>query len=184
MNNFLLHTCCAPCASYIIEELKNRDFNIAVFYYNPNIFPKKEYKIRKNEIEKFCKINKIKFFEEKENHKNWLEKTLGLKKEPEGGLRCEKCYQIRLEKTAEFAQQNGYKYFDSTLSISPHKNYEKIKLIGDKFAKKFNLNFYGQNWKKQDGFKKSCEISHQHNFYRQNYCGCEFSLSSSAQTTL
>lgn len=193
MKNFLLHTCCAPCASYIIEELKNRDFNVAVFFYNPNIFPETEYQIRRDEIKNYCDKNQIQFLyfsplegESKrgnysEQHKEWLQKisrdrpVTCPEKEPEGGLRCEKCYQIRLEKTAEFAVKNNFQFFDSTLSISPHKNFEKIKNIGNKLAEKFNLNFYAQDWKKQNGFKKSCELSHKHNFYRQNYCGCEFS---------
>lgn len=206
MPKILLHSCCAPCGAYVIEELKNRGFVVTVFFYNPNIFPASEYELRKKEIENFCQIENIKFVEGNYEHKNWLEFIKGLEKEPEGGERCFKCYEFRLRETAKHSQENDFDYFASTLSISPHKNAEKINQIGRGLASIVssslptgakmlinvqnassqppqmrgketggNLKFYEADWKKQDGFKKSCLLAKENEFYRQNYCGCEFS---------
>ncbi len=199
MEKILLHACCAPCAAYVIQELGRRGFQVTTFFYNPNIYPYEEYLRRKNEIEKYCRKKAVEFIEMEDNHDKWREELYKMyakprflkpaeiwskiAEEPEGGERCGICYKIRLTAAAEFAAQNNYKIFDSTLSISPHKNFEKIKQIGDELAKKYNLKFYGENWKKRDGFKKSCELSRHEGFYRQNYCGCEFSLPQKRKNT-
>jgi len=159
----------------VIEELKNRGFKVTVFFYNPNIFPFEEYETRKREIEKFCQNCSVNFIESDYDHKEWLDFIKGLEREKEGRNRCFKCYEFRLLKTAEYAKENNFDYFASTLSISPHKNAAKINEIGREVAQKHQEKFYEADWKKQDGFKKSCQLSKEHNFYRQNYCGCEFS---------
>jgi predicted adenine nucleotide alpha hydrolase (AANH) superfamily ATPase len=194
----LLHACCAPCGGHIINELQKDGFDVSVFYFNPNIYPEKEYIIRRDEMKKYCEEIGVGFIEiltspnpslnknfsfrkflrrgsYKIFHGDWLEKIKGLEKESEGGKRCEICYKMRMGKTAEHAKQNNFDYFETSLSISPHKNYEKIKKIGDDLVERYGLNFIGRNWKKKDGFKCSCELSKANNFYRQNYCGCEFS---------
>lgn len=209
MAKLLLHACCAVCGANIIKSLRGT-YEVSVFYCNPNIYPKEEYEIRKNEIEKFCKENKInpapscdasshvekfplnstrsynklidiggrcgiKFIEDKYNHASWLSAVKGLEGEPEKGKRCEVCYKYRLEKTAEFAKQNGFDVFATTLSVSPHKSAEVINRLGKELAQKYGLEFYEADFKKQDGFKKAMTLARELNFYRQNYCGCEFS---------
>ncbi len=186
MKKILLHVCCAPCAAYVFEELIKQGFEITAFFYNPNIYPQKEYDLRKNEVEKYCKKKKIDFIEIKEDYGEWRKKVLvdstgsftlfEMTSVKEGEQRCFECYKIRLEKTARFAKENNQEYFESTLAISPHKNYNKIKEMGDALAQKYGVKFLGKNWKKKDGYKKSCEISRKNNFYRQIYCGCEFSI--------
>ncbi len=173
----LLHACCAPCSAYVIQELKKQGFNSSLFFCNPNIYPYDEYLKRMQELKKYCQKEKINFIEDKQTtHSQWLKKIIKYGQEKEGGLRCLECFKFRLARTAELAEKHNCKYFASTLSISPHKNSEQINQIGEKLAQEKKLNFVAQNWKKQDGFKKSCQISNKENFYRQNYCGCEFSM--------
>jgi len=188
---FLLHSCCAPCAAYVIKELKERGFEVAAFFYNPNIFPMSEYEKRRDELKKYCEENKIEFIEGEYNHKAWLEnlvKSLGLGhlskersfaalriKFKEGGRRCEACYKLRLEETVKLAKKDGYDFWGSTLSISPHKKAEKINDIGQNLQKRYAVKFFKADWKKKNGFKLACELSKRQDFYRQNYCGCEFS---------
>jgi len=179
MRKILLHACCAPCAGQVLEELTQRGFKITVFFYNPNIYPEKEYYIRRDEIKAYCLKKQFEFIEGDYGHSKWLEQVKHLAQEPEGGKRCELCYECRLRKTAEYASQQGFQIFASTLSISPHKKAGKINAFGCQLAQKYDLEFYVEDWKKKDGFKKSCQISHRENFYRQTYCGCEFSLAQS-----
>lgn len=172
--DLLLHICCAPCSTASIERLKN-NYNVTGIFYNPNIYPEKEYLKRLKETEKYCQhfgINLIKF---DYSHLEWLDKIKGLEREKEGRKRCLKCFKIRLDKVAKEAKERDFDFFTTTLSISPHKNFEDIKKIGDELAKKYKINFLAIDFKKQDGFKKSLELSKRHNLYRQNYCGCEFS---------
>ncbi|HRY59836.1 MAG TPA: epoxyqueuosine reductase QueH [Patescibacteria group bacterium] len=173
MQKLLLHTCCAPCSAYVLKLLET--FDVSVFYYNPNIDTADEYEKRKNECQKYCEKNGIKFIEITYQPKEWQLYIEGLESEPEGGKRCEKCFELRLTKTAEFALKNGFDYFATTLSISPHKNSKLINEIGNKIANQFGLKFLEADWKKEDGYKKSCEISRNEGFYRQNYCGCKYS---------
>lgn len=180
MQKLLLHTCCAPCSAYVLELLRN--YRVSVFYYNPNIDTLKEYEIRKNECQKYCEKNKINFIEHLgstqehgANNAEWLSYIEGLESAPEGGARCAKCFDLRLVKTAEFAKNHDFDCFATTLSISPHKNTNIINSIGEKISQELKIEFYEENWKKDDGYKKSCEISKHEGFYRQNYCGCKFS---------
>ena len=170
----LLHTCCAPCSGYLVSELTD-DFEVAVYYNNPNIYPLEEYQDRKKEVKEFFALNGIEFIEAEYDHNQWLKLIQGLESEPERGKRCILCYYLRLASTAQYAKDYGYDLFSSTLSISPHKDAKILSNLGRAIAKKIGLGFVDENWKKQDRFKKAMEFSRQHDFYQQNYCGCEFS---------
>ena len=176
MKKIILHACCAPCASYPIKKLIEDNYEPVVFFYNPNIFPYKEYEIRKNELENYCNKNNIAYFEEKYNIKDFYQTTKGYENEPEKGKRCEICFNLRLLKTAEFAYKNNVSIFTTTLSVSPHKNSKQIFEQGKICAQKFNVEFLEYDFKKQDGFKISRQIARKNNMYAQNYCGCEFSI--------
>jgi len=178
MKKLLLHTCCAPCSAYVLKLLET--YSVSVFYYNPNIDTPEEYERRKSECQKYCKKNSVPFFEIPYEPKEWSLYIEGLESEPEGGKRCNKCFELRLTKTAEYARENSFDLFATTLSISPHKNSTLINLIGKKIAKEKEIEFLESDWKKEDGYKKSCEISREEGFYRQNYCGCQFSRKKSA----
>lgn len=170
----LLHVCCAPCSAYVIQELQ-KNYNVSLFYFNPNIYPESEYKIRKNESENYAKKLNINFIEKKTNHDIWLKEIKGFENEPERGKRCFFCYKMRLEETAKFAKENNFDIFTTTLSISPHKSSEMINSAGYEVSKDLGIEYLEADWKKDGGFQRSCEISKQNSFYRQNYCGCEFS---------
>lgn len=174
----LLHSCCAPCSSYVIELLSNY-FKITVFYYNPNISPIYEYNKRVEEQKRFIsKLNtkyKVDFIESDYDHENFLKLTTGLEDVNEGGIRCFKCYNQRLEKTAKFAKENNYDYFGTTLSVSPYKNAEKLNEIGKILEEKYNVKYLYSDFKKNNGYKRSIELSKEYNLYRQDYCGCLFS---------
>jgi hypothetical protein len=176
MKKFLLHACCAPCGAYVIKQLKKQGYEVAVFFANDNIYPVEEYEKRKNEIKRYCAENEINFFEDEYRPEEWSEIIKGLENELEGGKRCEVCFRYRLEKTAKKAKENGFDFFGSTLSISPHKNSEIINKIGKEVGEKNGASFFGADWKENNGFKCSCEISRANGFYRQNYCGCRFSI--------
>jgi len=174
----LLHSCCAPCSSYVLEYL-SQYFSITVFFYNPNIHPEQEYKKRVNEqkrfIEQFPVKNKVNFIEGKYELNLFFQKVKGLEQEKEGGSRCLKCFYLRLEKTAQKAQEFKIPYFTTTLTISPHKNAKVINQIGSEMAKKYQLSYLLSDFKKRDGFKRSIILSNEYHLYRQNYCGCIFS---------
>jgi len=172
IKKILLHICCATCAGYVIKKLQESRFNVTAFFYNPNIHPKSEYVRRLVDVKNYCLKNNINFIETGYNLDNWLEKIKGLENEPEGGKRCERCFEIRLSKTAELVENNNFDFFSTTLTISPHKNAEVINKIG----KDLSDRFYVVDWKKQNGFKCACEIAKQEGFYKQSYCGCIFSF--------
>ncbi|NMC51895.1 epoxyqueuosine reductase QueH [Candidatus Kuenenbacteria bacterium] len=172
----LFHTCCSPCACQPIEELLGGGFEVTIFYYNPNIHPEPEYKARFQELKKYLQeLPVIKIIGGEYEIEQWFKKIKGFEREPERGKRCDLCYELRLKKTAAEAKKMGYEYFGSSLSISPHKKAEKISELGNKIAKEYGLKFLDRDWKKMGGFQKACELSREHNFYRQNYCGCVFS---------
>lgn len=175
LKKLLLHVCCAPCSAYVIQQLQ-KDYDVSLFYFNPNIYPEDEYEIRKNESEKYAKNLGINFIEIKIGHNDWLSKIKGLENEPERGKRCFVCYKYRLEETAKYARDNNFDIFTTTLSISPHKSSEMINLVGSEISKELVIEYLEADWKKDGGFKRSCEISKENEFYRQNYCGCEFSI--------
>lgn len=176
--SLLLHSCCAPCSSYVLAYL-NKYFNITVFYYNPNITNKEEYLKRKQEqirlISELPAINKINILDADYNPEKFFEISKGLENCREGGERCFKCYKLRLEATAKAAKENSFNYFCTTLTISPLKNAQKINEIGQMLGDEYQISFLPSDFKKKEGFKKSIELSSQYNLYRQNYCGCIYS---------
>lgn len=176
MQKILLHSCCAPCATFSSLDLVEREFRPMLFFYNPNIHPKTEYDKRVEEIKKWAEVNQFDLFVGEYDTENWFELMRGLENEPEGGERCRKCYQMRLQKTAQMAKELGLDLMTTTLTISPHKKAEVINVIGQKIAEELGIKYWDSDFKKQDGYKKSCEISAQHEFYRQDYCGCVFSM--------
>ena len=176
--NILLHSCCAPCSSYVISYLTNY-FNITILYYNPNISPLEEYEKRKQEqiklINELNTKNKINILDCDYENDLYEQTIKGLENEPERGLRCHKCYQLRLEKTAKLAKDNNFDYFTTTLTVSPYKNSNTLNEIGISLQNKYNIKWLYSDFKKKDGYKKSIELSKKYNLYRQNYCGCIYS---------
>lgn len=174
----LLHSCCAPCSSYVLEYLSSY-FKITVFYYNPNIYPNEEYSRRVEEQRKLISVlevkNPISFFEASYDTQRFFDISKGLEHEKEGGERCFKCYNLRLNETAIYAKENGFDYFTTTLSISPYKSAEKLNEIGNLLSQKYGAKYLFADFKKRNGYKRSIELSKQYNLYRQDYCGCIFS---------
>ena len=174
----LLHSCCAPCSSYVLEYLSNY-FYITVFYYNPNIYPDEEYTKRVEEQKRFIEKLPTKYpvsFVEGDFEKNlFYDRIKGLEQEPEGGRRCEVCFELRLEKTAALAKEMGMDYFTTTLSISPMKNAQLLGEIGQRLSKKYQVAYLMSDFKKKNGYKRSVELSGAYGMYRQDYCGCVFS---------
>lgn len=171
----LLHTCCAPCSAYVAELLQP-DFEVTLFYYNPNIYPTEEYAKRRDELKVYAKRRNLPFIEVPYEPAVWEKAVQGLEQEPEGGARCRKCYELRLRETAKYAAGNHFTHFASTLTISPHKNATWINELGQELAQKLGITFLVADFKKDEGFKKACELSRQEGFYRQNYCGCQYSI--------
>lgn len=170
----LLHSCCAPCSSACIERLKNT-FDITIYYYNPNMDSEQEFYVRASEQERLCKILGVGFVLEEYNADEFFSFVKGLESEPEGGARCEKCFYLRLNKTAEVAKQKGYDYFATTLTVSPLKNAEKINRIGFLVQENTGVRFLLSDFKKNGGYLRTIELSKEYSLYRQNYCGCIFS---------
>jgi len=170
----LLHTCCAPCAPHVIETLR-KDFDVCSFFYNPNIHPLEEYQLRLEEIKGYLETLSVELLVGEYDANRWFRAVSGMEHEKEGGRRCEVCYRIRLEKTVSLAQEKGFQQVTTTLSVSPHKKANIINRIGRELTGAGDVIFYEADFKKSDGFKKSCEMSKKHGFYRQNYCGCIYS---------
>jgi len=170
----LLHICCAGCGVYVSQVL-NQEYDLSLFYYNPNIYPYSEYLKREEEVKKLCNLFNLKLIISDYNHEEWLLKIKGLEKERERGARCMVCYYDRINKTALYARDHNFDIFTTTLSVSPHKSAQSILRIGKNLAEKYGLEFLAQDFKKKDGFKKASALSKELGLYRQNYCGCEFS---------
>ena len=174
----LLHSCCGPCSSYCIEVL-SKYFFVTVLWYNPNIQPEEEHNLRfENQIKLIENIkteNPVEILEIPYDDSEFLEIAKGLENEAEGGKRCEKCFLLRLEKTAQIAKEKGFSFFTTTLTVSPHKNAPLINDIGFAYAEKYGLNFLPSDFKKKNGYKRSIELSKEYDLYRQDYCGCAFS---------
>mgnify|MGYP004457391627 FL=1 len=177
----LLHVCCAPCTSAVIERLGNF-FKITVFFYNPNIDTDEEYHHRLNELKKFLSSFKTKYeidlIASPHSKEDFIKMAKGLENAPERGPRCYKCYNLRLKKTAELAKEQGYDYFATSLTLSPYKNSNWINEIGEQLQSEFQVNYLYSDFKKKNGYKRSLELSKEYNLYRQNYCGCIFSKKS------
>ena len=173
-NKLLLHSCCGPCSSSVIERLRDY-FDITVIYYNPNIEPKEEYEKRKSEQLRLLNELGIKFMDIDYLNNEYHEKVKGYENEPENGLRCPLCFELRLDKTASKAKENNFDYFGTTLKVSPHKNSKIINEIGLKLEEKYGVKFLLSDFKKEDGYKRSIELSKKYDLYRQDYCGCLYS---------
>ena len=178
IEKLLLHSCCGSCSSYVLEYL-SKYFEITVFYYNPNIYPSEEYFYRVEEQKKIIELTKsnnpIYMIEGKYDVEKFYKMAEGLEDIPEGGIRCHKCYEMRLREAAQIAKKGGFDYFTTTLSISPHKNSQVLNKIGEKVAKEEGVKHLPSDFKKNNGYKRSCEITKEFGMYRQDYCGCEFS---------
>ncbi len=174
MKKLLLHSCCGPCSTQVIEELIGK-YDLTIFYYNPNIFPFEEYQKRLAEQKRYAKLKGVKVIEGDYDEEGFLKLAKGLENEKEGGSRCKLCFQIRLSKTAQVAKKLGFDMFATTLSVSPYKNTLLINEVGTEISKKEEIEFLPENFKKKDGYLKSIQLSKQFGLYRQNYCGCRFS---------
>ena len=174
----LLHSCCAPCSGSILADMVQAKIQVTLFFYNPNIHPYSEYEKRKTENKRYTEKLQIPFIDADYSHKEiWFERTAGLEGEPERGKRCDVCFDLRLQRTADYAHENGFDYFATTLGISRHKNLAQVNRSGLKAAGSYpRLTFFDYNWRKSGGTQRSAEISRRENFYRQEYCGCIFSL--------
>jgi len=175
MANILLHICCAVCASSVVETLRNQGFSVTGFFYNPNIHPEKEYIKRLKEMKKLAQKIKLPLTIGKYDVKRWFFLVKGLEDEPESGKRCEVCFRWRLEKTSQLCEKKKIEFFTTTLTVSPHKSSKVINKVGTNISDKF-IEF---DFKKKDGFKRAIELSKIYNLYRQNYCGCIFSIPNS-----
>lgn len=176
-NKLLLHACCAPCSSAVLERI-SKYFDITILYYNPNITEPEEYEKRLNEIENFVKklnLKNIKVLRGRYNSKEFFDISVGLEKEKERGKRCYKCYELRLKETAKVAEELNFDYFTTTLSISPYKNSKWLNEIGENLNKEFKPTYLYADFKKKNGYKRSIELSQEYGLYRQDYCGCIYS---------
>lgn len=175
----LLHSCCAPCSSYVLEYLSSH-FLITIFYYNPNIYPDIEYQKRVKEQQEFISKLKpkhqIKFIEGNFDPNEFYSAIKGLETFPEGSERCFACYHLRLAQTAKLANKSGFDFFTTTLSISPYKNAQKLNEIGKDLATQYRVKYLFSDFKKKNGYKRSIELSNEYGLYRQDYCGCVFSM--------
>ncbi len=172
----LLHSCCAPCSSYVLEYL-TKYFDITVFFYNPNISPEPEYQHRVNEIKRLIKemCPYVEFIEGKYEPERFYEMSKGLENEPERGARCLKCYRMRIEESAIAAKNGGFDYFTTTLSISPQKDSAALNAIGKAVSDIYGVDYLYSDFKKKNGYKRSIELSAKYSLYRQNFCGCIYS---------
>lgn len=173
----LLHACCAPCSSAVLELLSDV-FDIALLFYNPNISPAEEFNFRLDELKRLTqemKLGDTKILAPEYDNSEFEDAIKGMEEIPEGGKRCEVCYRLRLEKTAKIAKETGFDYFTTTLSISPYKNAEWLNSIGKELSEQYGVNYLFSDFKKGNGYKRSCELSKEFDLYRQNYCGCIYS---------
>ncbi len=171
----LLHSCCAPCSSYCLQQTA-AVFSVTVFYYNPNLDSREEYEKRKSEQIRFLReTSRADFLDCDYSPEDFEKMARGLEGEQEGGARCVKCFRLRLERTAREAKEKGFDYFGTTLTVSPLKNAEAINKIGFALAKEYGVQYLPTDFKKRGGYLKSVELSRQYNLYRQNYCGCKYS---------
>lgn len=176
--SLLLHSCCAPCSSYVIEYL-SEFFDITLLYFNPNISPESEYLKRIEEVKRLIKEmplkSEVRLIEGRYCPDEFINIARGMEDLPEGGERCFKCYRLRLTEAAAAAKEKGFDYFTTTLSISPHKNAEKLNEIGQELEKEYGVKYLYADFKKRGGYKRSIELSRIYGLYRQNYCGCVYS---------
>ncbi len=175
----LLHSCCGPCSSYVLEYL-SVFFEITVLFFNPNIYPEGEYEKRFSEqkklIESMSFKNPVSLLAVPYDYSEFLACVGGFEREREGGARCTECFRLRLGRCAEIAKERGFDVFATTLSVSPHKNAPLLNSIGEELSEKYGVTYLPSDFKKREGYKRSIELSKKYDIYRQEYCGCEFSL--------
>lgn len=177
VSRILLHSCCAPCEGEVLETLLESSIQPTVFFYNPNIHPKREYELRKDEDKKFCEKIGVEHVDVDYDVRNWFERVKGLEWEPERGARCTVCFDMRFERTALYAHEHDFLVFSSSLGISRWKNMEQINGCGERAAARYDdLTYWNYNWRKAGGSQRMIEISKREGFYQQEYCGCVFSL--------
>ena len=179
--SLLLHSCCAPCSSYVLEYL-SQYFEITILFYNPNIYPPEEYQARVHEEERLIREMHFKhpvhMISGTYDPNVYYKAVKGLEKEPEGGARCEKCFELRLSEAAREAKKGGFDYFTTTLTISPLKSAPTLNTIGERIGEEMGVSYLPSDFKKKNGYKRSVELSEEHGLYRQNYCGCVYSIRS------
>ena len=176
-NRVLMHSCCAPCAGDLMERMKESGIDVTIFFYNPNIHPKKEYLIRKEENIRFAEKLGIPFVDADYDVQNWFKRAKGMEWEPERGIRCTACFDMRFERTALHAFENGFSTITSSLGISRWKNMDQINDCGIRAANHYEgVNYWTYNWRKEGGAARMYEIAKREEFYKQEYCGCIFSL--------
>ncbi len=172
----VIHACCAICSGYPISYLQDMGYQVCVYFYNPNIYPDAEYQRRLEAQKTLCRHLNCELIEGEYNPEKYYDFVKGFENEPEKGLRCDKCFELRLRKTAEFAKSIGIDKFTTSIVISPHKNFAKLSAIGEQIAQETGIEYLAIDFKKKDGFLKTNKISKELNLYRQNYCGCKFAL--------
>jgi len=176
-DKLLLHSCCAPCSGEVMEAIHASGIEYSIFFYNPNIHPKREYLLRKEENIRFAEQHGIEFIDADYDTDNWFERVKGLEWEPERGERCTKCFDMRFERTALYAEEHGFPAISSSLGISRWKNMEQINDCGRRAASRYdNMVYWDYNWRKGGGAQRMIEISKREGFYQQEYCGCVYSL--------
>lgn len=176
-SKLLLHSCCAPCSGEVMEAIMISGIDFTIFFYNPNIHPEKEYLLRKDENMEFADKHNIPFIDADYDKDNWFERAKGMEDEPERGIRCTMCFDMRFERTALYAHEHDFDCISSSLGISRWKNMEQINDCGERAADKYpELVYWTYNWRKGGGSQRMIEISKQENFYQQEYCGCVYSL--------
>ena len=173
----LLHTCCAPCSSAIIECLMKHGVRPTIYYFNPNIYPIEEYNIRKDECTRYATSLGLDIIDADYDHEAWLCSVKGLENEPERGKRCQECFKMRLKETARYAHEHGFSVITTTLASSRWKSLEQINIAGEQAVEAYeDIEWWGQNWKKGGLTERRAAIIREYNFYNQKYCGCEFSI--------
>lgn len=174
----LLHACCAPCSSYVLEYL-SKYFDITLFFYNPNIYPEEEFRFREDELRRLIREmplpDSVNIISGRYDPTEFFDIARSYEDLPEGDERCHRCYALRLEESARAAKEGGFDYFCTTLSISPYKNAEWLNTIGKEMSEKYGVGYLFSDFKKKNGYKRSCQLSEQYSLYRQDYCGCVFS---------
>ncbi len=176
-NKLLLHSCCAPCSGEVMEALIASDIDFTIYFYNPNIHPRKEYDLRKDENIKFAEKHNIPFVDADYDVDDWFARAKGMEHEPERGIRCTMCFDMRFERTALYAYENGFRVITSSLGISRWKNFEQINDCGIRAAGHYpGITYWTYNWRKKGGSSRMLDISKREHFYMQEYCGCAYSL--------
>ncbi len=176
-NKLLLHSCCAPCSGEVMEAMIASDIDFTIYFYNPNIHPRREYDLRKDENIKFAEKHNIPFVDADYDVDNWFARAKGMEHEPERGIRCTMCFDMRFERTALYAYENGFPIITSSLGISRWKNFEQINDCGVRAAGHYpGISYWTFNWRKKGGASRMLDISKREQFYMQEYCGCAYSL--------